>query len=58
MERIVLNAKNGMVMTNGEIYGKEIDLAEGVSADSFYEITEAEYAEAVKEHLDSFGEEE
>ena len=43
MERIVLTAKDGMVLTNGEIYGKEIYLAEGVSANSFYEITEDEY---------------
>lgn len=43
MERIILIAKDGMVLTNGEIYGKEIYLADGVSADSFYEITEAEY---------------
>ena len=49
MERIVLTAKDGMVLTNGEIYGKEIYLANGVSADSFYEITQAEYDEIMAE---------
>jgi hypothetical protein len=32
-----------MILTNGEIYGKQIFLADGVSEDDFYEITEEEY---------------
>jgi hypothetical protein len=43
MERQILIANDGMVLTNGEIYGKEIYLADGMSADAFYEITQAEY---------------
>ena len=40
MERKILKASEGMVLTNGEIYGSEIYLAEGVDASSFYEIPE------------------
>ena len=40
-----LTAEEEKVLTNGETYGKVIYLADGVSPDSFYEITEAEYAE-------------
>lgn len=45
MERQILIANDGMVLTDGEIYGKEIYLAEGMRADMFYEITQAEYDE-------------
>lgn len=45
--RTPIIASEGYVLTNGEIYGKMIYLAEGVSADTFYEITDAEYAEIV-----------
>ena len=33
-----------MILTNGEIYGSEIYLAEGVDASTFYEIPESEIA--------------
>ena len=49
MERKILTANKGMVLTNGEIYGKKIYLAEGESADKFYEITDEEHWELMAE---------
>lgn len=42
-EGIVLNANEGMILTNGSTYGRTIYLAQGISAESYYEITEEEY---------------
>ena len=53
--RKILTANEGKVLTNGEIYGKVIYLAEGMSAETFYEITDTEYSEITKsqtEYLD------
>lgn len=43
--RTVIYADEGKILTNGEIYGKQIFLAEGESTSAYYEITEAEYME-------------
>ena len=40
-EKII--ATDGHILTNGEVYGTEIYLADGLSADQFYEITIEEY---------------
>ena len=42
-ERIPIVASEGHILTNGEIYGKQIFLAEGMSEADFYEIDEEEY---------------
>ena len=42
-------ADEGKILTNGEIYGKQIFLAEGVSEYDFYEIPEVEYKRMLAE---------
>ncbi len=46
--RITIRAEEGMWLTDGENYGKTMDLGAGVTADKFYEITDAEYQEILK----------
>lgn len=43
MEDKILYAHDGMIYTNGEVYGVQIHLADGVDRNSFYEITMEEY---------------
>lgn len=38
-----LIAKEGMILTDGNIYGRIIYIADDVNAKNFYEITEQEY---------------
>ena len=38
-----LEASEGYILTNGEVYGKEIYLGVYDSAENWYEITDAEY---------------
>lgn len=45
MDRKVLIAEEGMIYTNGNIYGTIIYLEEGFTEDDFYQITLEEYEE-------------
>ena len=47
--RIILNASDGKVFTDGNIYGKQICLEEGMSAERFYEITDEEYEQIIND---------
>jgi hypothetical protein len=49
MARIILEADEGKVYTDGEIYGKTIFLAEGADVSVFYQI-----AEEVAKQVDSY----
>lgn len=46
--RIVIYADEGKILTDGTTYGKQIYLADGKNADSFWEISENEYEETAK----------
>ena len=48
-KRITLYADDGKVLTNGKNYGKQIHLAIGEKEELYYEITEKEYEEILKE---------
>lgn len=41
--RTKMTAGDGMILTNGEVYGTEIFLAEGMKVEDFHEITKEEY---------------
>ena len=43
MDRIVLNASEGMILTNGETYAKRIELGDWDSPDNYREIPIEEY---------------
>lgn len=47
-QRVILYADEGKILTNGEIYGTEIYLAEGEKMDAYSEITKKEYEEIME----------
>lgn len=42
-QMITLYADEGKILTDGNVYGTTVSLAEGKTADDFYEITREEY---------------
>lgn len=48
MERIILKARSGYVLTNGEAYGKEIYLGSNDKPENWHEITEEEYNKIIE----------
>lgn len=48
IELIKLTASDGMILTNGEAYGKEIYLGVNDRAENWHEITDEEYAAILK----------
>ena len=42
-DRIILNAEEGMLLTDGVVYGTAIYLAEGADPDRYYQISREEY---------------
>ena len=45
---VKLIASEGMILTNGEAFGKEVYLGTGDSAENWHEITEEEYNSVCK----------
>lgn len=57
-ERKPICASKGKWLTNGETYGKQIYLAEGIDPATFYEITDEEYAQILEAEQNELIEEE
>lgn len=51
MARTILTASEGMILTDGEIYGTKIFLAEGRSSAEFHEIPLEEYEELMEQEV-------
>ncbi len=47
--KITIRADKGKWLTDGEIFGKTISLADGVNMEKFYEITDEEYEKIQRE---------
>ena len=50
IKTIKIEADEGKILTDGEVYGRTIYLAKNRSPEEFHEITEAEYEEIQKQN--------
>ena len=50
IKTIKIEAGEGKILTDGEVYGRTIYLAKNRSPEEFHEITEAEYEEIQKQN--------
>ena len=53
--RKILYADDGKVLTNGEVYGSIIHLAENDDGSDFYEITQEEHDEIQRKEAEEHG---
>lgn len=49
MNRLKMKATEGMILTNGETYGREVYLGNGDSPDNWWEISLEEYEKRMEE---------
>ena len=56
MNRMKMVATDGMVLTNGETYGREVFICTGDSPDNWYEITVAAYEKILAEQEENYEE--
>lgn len=49
--RDYIEASEGMILTDGNIYGQKIFLADGIDENTFYEITREEYDKLIEENI-------
>ena len=49
MDRKIITASEGMIFTNGEIYGRRIALGDWDSEDNYHEIPIEEYERMIEE---------
>ena len=52
MERKTIYATEGKMLTDGEIFGTQIHLADGVDENKFYEISREEYEKKLAEEME------
>lgn len=51
-QRVILYADEGKILTDGEVYGKQIFLGGDRNAEEFYEIADKEYDEIMEKSLE------